>query len=625
MENTAVIDRLHEEKLKTVTKKKHGKEVLLFLISPLITMIMLEILRADYFIAYLGLGALNTLAKYAITYLFILSANWFFSKLFIKKLIGIYFVNIVLFLFGMATLIAIRITGDPILPADMILTTEVSDLVSFIKIPWKAIIFISFGVLVLHLFLYTFLEMRNSVKVKKSRLYRILTFLLSFVCFAGTVYSLGYSEIVRKNILEPVGVKLSGYYTISDYKTNGLILTFMPHLRDLVVEKPDGYSKEKIDGIKQKYSDVHDEFKMGAIAQNANVIAIQSESFWDPTRMGEITLSEDPMSKIREMSQSFPSGYMVSPVFGCNTCVPEFEFLTGSSASFLKAGTYPYTQYIHRDIAAIPRAFRDNGYKTIALHTYDKYFYNRPQAYSFMGFEEFYGSRDMENPERKGTYISDMEMTRQIIKQYEENKDNPLFIYAVTMQNHGNYLNKRYDEYDVEVTSDAVSADDIVGLRDAVQGIYDIDKSFYELTKYFENVAEPTIIVIYGDHLPFLGENSSTFYATGFLKSDNLAENPQIYETPYLIWSNFDISWVWTPERVSPAYLGLSALRYAGVKSVPWNLAFYNRCYNVHSVYQHSLSTNAWGDYTERIDDEITNDYKYIQYDVISGSDYSKD
>ncbi|MBQ7718870.1 MAG: sulfatase-like hydrolase/transferase [Clostridia bacterium] len=625
MENTVVINKLHEEKLETITKKKQGKELLLFLLSPLMTIIMLEVLRADYFVSYFELGVLSALAKYAITYIFILSVNWFFSKIFVKRLIGIYFVNIALFVFGMATLIAIRITGDPILPADMILTTEVSDLVSFIKIPWKAIIFISFGVLILHLVLYTFFEIKCSSKAKKTWNYRIITFALSIVCFAVMLCSIGYSEFVRKNILEPAGVKLSGYYTISDYKTNGLILTFVPHLRDLVVEKPQGYSKDKIAEIKKKYPDVQREFKTGALAQNANVIAIQSESFWDPTRMENITLSGDPMAKIHRLSRTYPSGYMVSPVFGCNTCVPEFEFLTGSSASFLKAGTYPYTQYIHRDITALPRVFKDNGYKTVALHTYDKYFYNRAQAYSFMGFDEFYGSRDMENPERKGTYISDMEMTRQIIKQYEANKDNPLFVYAITMQNHGNYLNKRYDVYDIDVNSEAVSEDDKVGLRDAVQGIYDIDKSFYELTQYFSVVSEPTIIVIYGDHLPFLGENSSTFYDTGFLKSDNLAENPQIYETPYLIWANFDISGVETPARVSSAYLGVSALRYAGVKKVPWNLAFYNHCFDIHSVYQHSLSTDAAGEYIERKDDDITNDYKYIQYDVISGSDYSKD
>ena len=625
MTNTDVIDRLHEEKLETIKKTKRGREVLCFLLSPIITIVMLEVLRADYFLGYLALGALPTLAKYAITYLFILSADYFFSKLFVKRLVGVYFVNILLFAFGMANLVATTITGDPILPADMILTKEVTDIVSFVKIPWKAKIFVSFGILVLHLVLYTVLDVKNSVKSKKSVLNRVLTFLLSCVLFSGMVFALGYSSFVRKNVLEKAGVKVSGYYTISDYKTNGLVLTFMTHLSDLVVEKPEGYSEEKINAVKAKYPDVSDEFKLGAIAQNANVIAIQSESFWDPTRMENITLSEDPMPKIREMGQSFPSGYMVSPVFGCNTCVPEFEFLTGSSADFLKAGTYPYTQYIHRDISALPRTFKDNGYKTIALHTYDKYFYNRAQAYSFMGFDEFYGSSDLKSPERKGTYIADMEMTRWIIKQYEENKDNPLFIYAITMQNHGNYLNQRYDEYDVDVTSDALSENDLGGLCDAVQGIYDIDKSFYELTKYFETASEPTIIVIYGDHLPFLGENSSTFYDTGFLKSDNLAENPQMYETPYLIWANFDMSWVWMPSRASSAYLGLSALRFAGVQNVPWNLAFYNHCYNVHSVYQHSLSTNPHGKYIEKENDEITEDYKYIQYDVISGNEYSKD
>ena len=67
MDNTAVIERLHTEKLATITKTKRKRQIVSFLISPVITLIMLEILRADFFLGYLGLGVLPALAKYAIT------------------------------------------------------------------------------------------------------------------------------------------------------------------------------------------------------------------------------------------------------------------------------------------------------------------------------------------------------------------------------------------------------------------------------------------------------------------------------------------------------------------------------------------------------------------------------
>ena len=378
--------------------------------------------------------------------------------------------------------------------------------------------------------------------------------------------------------------------------------------------------------IKNKYPEINDgfakEFDIPEQYKNANVIAIQSESLWDPAKMDKITLSEDPLKCIKGFSEEFPVGTLVSPVFGCNTCVPEFEFLTGFSTANMNSGTYPYSQYVHRKIPSLVSNFAENGYTVQAVHTYDKYFYNRNKAYKLMGFEKFICKNDLEEPEVKGTYISDMEFVRQVIKMYEEKGDKPLFLYGITMQNHGNYLEKRYDTYDVTVDSEVLSENDLQGLRDAVQGVYDADKSFYALTEYFSQVDEPTIIVLYGDHLPFLGLNSSTYFATEFLKSDNLAENPQIYETPYIVWANFDISDIEISKRVSPANLGAQTLKLAGLEKVDWHMRFIDLFYSKTPVYKTTVKTDENGEYTEEYNREMEPDYAMIQFDCLSGEKY---
>ena len=65
-----------------------------------------------------------------------------------------------------------------------------------------------------------------------------------------------------------------------------------------------------------------------------------------------------------------------------------------------------------------------------------------------MGFDEILGDVDFEKPVIKGSYISDMYMADEIIKKFEEKKS-PAFIYAISMQNHGDYKKERYNNYDI--------------------------------------------------------------------------------------------------------------------------------------------------------------------------------
>ena len=93
-----------------------------------------------------------------------------------------------------------------------------------------------------------------------------------------------------------------------------------------------------------------------------NVIAIQCESWWDPAKLENVTMSEDPMKNIRALGEKYYFGDMVSPSFGCNTCIPEFEYLTFLSTNLLPEGGYPYSQYVRKPIYSLARIFKDNGY-----------------------------------------------------------------------------------------------------------------------------------------------------------------------------------------------------------------------------------------------------------------------
>lgn len=86
---------------------------------------------------------------------------------------------------------------------------------------------------------------------------------------------------------------------------------------------------------------------------------------------------------------------MVSCTLGGGTVRPEFEILTGMTTSMLPSGNVPYQQYVFNNIYSYAREFKNQGYDTIGIHTYQKEFYERDRAYPLLGFDEMLGEYDL--------------------------------------------------------------------------------------------------------------------------------------------------------------------------------------------------------------------------------------
>jgi phosphoglycerol transferase MdoB-like AlkP superfamily enzyme len=227
---------------------------------------------------------------------------------------------------------------------------------------------------------------------------------------------------------------------------------------------------------------------------------------------------------------------MASSVFAGGTCLPEFEAITGLNCTYLQSYGYPYVQYITNETPSIVSTYRDNGYQTVAFHPYHKNFYSRNRAYPLLGFEAYYGMKDMENPEKSGWYISDMESTDFIIDTYEKKTADRLFMFTVTMQNHGGYT-QIYENFIADVHApdlNSAQLDQYLSLMKVS------DQEFENLVAYFENKEEKTIIVFFGDHQPSdavvrpilrWNQNMGTREEDAWLR----------YQVPYVIWANYDI------------------------------------------------------------------------------------
>ena len=264
-----------------------------------------------------------------------------------------------------------------------------------------------------------------------------------------------------KNIILPVsGVLFAAIFaaaiTVQDYSdidmdffdqyhannTHGTAYSFYINARRMVLERPDGYDGAKAEALLKENG-----APFPADADKPNIIVIMNESFSDLKSVGDFKTSEDYMPFTREISNNAIKGELLVSPFGGYTCNTEFEFLTGLSMGLLPAGSTPYLQYISKPFpSALPEYLSENGYKSVALHPYYARCWNRETVYRNLGFDEFISIENMSElvPEDEWEYVryylSDRTSYRTIEK-YLENKEKgkPLFLFNVTMQNHGGY------------------------------------------------------------------------------------------------------------------------------------------------------------------------------------------
>ena len=290
-----------------------------------------------------------------------------------------------------------------------------------------------------------------------------------------------------------------------------------------------------------------------------NVIVIMSEAFMDPTIFDNISFSQYPVPQFRRLSQSENAltGGVVVPVFGGGTAATELEFLAGTPHVFFGSRMYlPHenpSRYFSRPIpSAMPWLFRENGYRAVAVHPFYGDFFNRNQIMPLLGFETFIALEDMPDARRRGQFVSDEYFTDRIIEQIllAEEDGVPLFLFGISMQNHWGFEPGKFGSLPLAVQSESpyLTEDGIARMDVFLQGIFDADKQLGRLADFVESRETPTIIVFFGDHLPLLGRHQDrVFERLGFISHQDefnwtLADRQQIFQTPYLVWANYDIN-----------------------------------------------------------------------------------
>ena len=367
-------------------------------------------------------------------------------------------------------------------------------------------------------------------------------------------------------------------------QVDGIPVTFVMNLAYMSIEKPQKYSvgeakeflkkyeepqetEESIDTIlEEEGKDASDDTSQsGADTGMPNIIVVMNESFSDLSVLGDFKTNEDYLPFLHSLQQGAENtvtGMLNVSVCGGNTADTEYEFLTGNTMAFLPQGSIPYQQYVNGERPSLASYLQSLGYETVATHPYYATGWNRDKVYPWLGFEQSIFKDQYWGAGYVRKYVSDNSCVDKIIELYEKKEEGtPLFVFNVTMQNHGGYSDT-YDNFTPDITVEGVES---TPLSQYLSLVRLSDQALEKLISYFEEADEKTIVVFFGDHqpndtvaAPILNLNGMT---TKTLTEDQLKLR---YEVPYVIWANYDID-AESGKDTSANYLAADVLHYAGI------------------------------------------------------------
>ena len=263
-----------------------------------------------------------------------------------------------------------------------------------------------------------------------------------------------------------------------------------------------------------------------------------NESWADFGDYGNLTLSASVTNYIRSLDNAV-YGHAYTSVFGAGTSASEFEFLTGNSMAFLPSGSIPYQQYVLGPTASLASILKAEGYSTLAFHPGERASWQRDRAYPRLGFDSYKCGDDMDVPQTfEHGYVSDQSDFEQIIWELEHKEEGkPLFLFNVTIQNHGGYT---VPDYPAQVTvADAPGEYPMAEQYLTLAG--KTDAAFRALVEYLRVFDEPTIVIMFGDHQPSV-EQGFLDLAYGVTQEQMTMEQYMgKYYVPFVIWANYPL------------------------------------------------------------------------------------
>lgn len=517
--------------------------------------------------------------------------------------IGAAAVSLFTLIWYIANYYVIKFRNKPIMPADLRAAGTAREVVGGYDLSPTLPMIVGIIAVLLYLavmiVLWTRTERKEKKPLKKQLSLRIATLAVAVLLIIFGVNNPAFSAL---NEFQWDAKVLEGFHR------EGIVLTYVKSAISAHVAKPEGYSQAKVEEFLKEYQ-AKTEPEKDAV-HPTRIIMIMNEAFSDLRVVG-LDEQIDVMPFIDSLKENTVQGSLFVSVLGGGTCNTEFEALTGNSLAFLGSGAYPYTENITKPLFSLASYFRDNGYFTEAFHANVAHNWNRDMVYPNLGFKEFYSIERypaLSDEDHLHLYVSDRTDYRQIESEDAQYAQESRFLFNVTIQNHADY-----DHFNDVQEAESVSefgGDLHQNARVYLSLIKASDDAIRELVETYRNSSEPTMIIFFGDHQPYLGgEAQEQVYAKLYSFLD-------YFRTKFFIWTNYE---------TDPIYnIGISAnflpwlILERGNFTLPPYAQMLKEVYEKYPIISSQgvvdAEGNVFDNVAEVLDDPLIQKYQNIQY-----------
>ena len=309
-----------------------------------------------------------------------------------------------------------------------------------------------------------------------------------------------------------------------DFISAGFVYPFLFSITDRQDIVPEGYDEAEAAAAIAAFSDAD----MPA-GKRVNLLVIQLESFTDLEAKGLREVDPAVYAPWRLLQAESLHGVMIANVIGGGTIDTERCLLTGSY------GIQTYT----RNAPSYVRYLRSQGYRTVGCHPNRPDFYNRVNVNRYLGLEH-YDFIGVEGSPVTKAWMSDAVFLPEVFRAFRDQirDEAPIFSFNVSYQGHSPYNAAGLNSATIYWPGEGVSDTTRNVINNYLGSVAETQALLLAQLDTLRDLDEPVLVLVYGDHNPYL--YSATVYQEAGLRLDlsDAAGIEAYYGTPYLLWAN---------------------------------------------------------------------------------------
>ena len=442
--------------------------------------------------------------------------------------------------------------NDPLLLSDLLLVGEATNMTGRYTLTFDArMILCLAGVLAVAAGLFFLFRGRTTLSGKARALGSLLVAGV-FAALLGTVYANDalYARVAEAPAWTPTNA----------YVSHGMVYPFLHSAFQRGDTPPDGYNADEARALLAARPDA--DMPEG---KKPHILSVMLEAFCDLSEYEQIEIDPSAYAALHALEAESWSGQLITSIFAGGTVDTERCFLTGCfSVPSLRRDTESYVRYLRRQ-----------GYRTGGVHPWYSWFYNRVNVNAYLGLERYAFLEDRFADANGDLYTDDQTFFAAVYEDFLSAKAEgaPWFSYNLTYQNHGPYPTEPLYGAPLAPWKEGYTEAEYHILNNYLAGVKDTGERLSALADRLREDPEPVVLIAFGDHKPWLGDQNSVYAMLGIDLDRSTPEGfGNYYGTPFLIWANtaakraLGFDFVGDAGRLGPYFLLPELFRQSGLE-----------------------------------------------------------